>query len=86
MSGSLAAGIMALFPNSRGLHCGFSIGAFHNLHTASFSPLTNLIPQGPWGHMAQFTGMLVLEPGNAADLFPALAPLKTGIFPCHPVF
>lgn len=72
-------------PRPQGLDCGFPTGAFYKIHTACF-PLHRYIwiPQGLWGHMVQFTGMFLLQPGCAAWLFLVLVLLKVGIFPCHP--
>lgn len=74
-------------PKPQGLDCGFPTDTFYKIHTACF-PLHRYIwfPQGPWGHMVQFTGMFLLQPRCAAGLFPVLAVLKVGIFPCHPVY
>lgn len=56
--------LMCLFPcgchvpKPQGLDCGFPTDAFYKIHTACF-PLHRYIwfPQGPWGHMVQFTGI-----------------------------
>lgn len=75
----------ALLQNTQGLCYDSTTGACQKFHTVPFSSLISPTPWGLPDCRAQAVELIALRPRDAVLPSPALAPVKTDSFLCHPV-